>query len=230
MASYTKNTPGAPTSGQYAIADQVTDSVGVVWQCIVAGVGATFIPMAPYFPSGSTTPAAGTLATVTGLTSNEFQCGPFRRTRFILAAMPQAVVNGTEYQGTKIFTFPEGRIYVLGCVASLAETTTSDVASTLNSAVTGALALGTSTASNVALTGAMVDIAPSTAFTTSASTNVAGAAAAPVLAAAAFFDGTGTAKEVYLNSGFATTGDIDLDATMTWTGYIELTWINLGDK
>ena len=45
-----------------------------------------------------------------------------------------------------------------------------------------------------------------------------------------FFDGTGTAKEVYLNSAYATTGDVDADATQTWTGYVELTWIHLGDK
>lgn len=37
MADYTKNTPGAPTSGFYAVGDRITDSVGVVWDCIEAG-------------------------------------------------------------------------------------------------------------------------------------------------------------------------------------------------
>lgn len=37
MAAYTKNTPGAPTSGNYAIGDTVTDSVGVVWESVRAG-------------------------------------------------------------------------------------------------------------------------------------------------------------------------------------------------
>ena len=37
MATYTKNTPGKPTSGLYAVGDIVTDSVGVVWECIRAG-------------------------------------------------------------------------------------------------------------------------------------------------------------------------------------------------
>jgi hypothetical protein len=39
MAEYTKNTPGAPTSGLYNIGDVVTDSVGVRWQSILGGVG-----------------------------------------------------------------------------------------------------------------------------------------------------------------------------------------------
>lgn len=37
MAAYSKNTPGAPTSGVYAIGDIVTDSVGIQWKCIQAG-------------------------------------------------------------------------------------------------------------------------------------------------------------------------------------------------
>lgn len=37
MAAYTKNTPGMPTAGNYALGDTVTDSTGVVWECIVAG-------------------------------------------------------------------------------------------------------------------------------------------------------------------------------------------------
>jgi hypothetical protein len=139
-------------------------------------------------------------------------------------------VNGTEYQGTKIYDFPEGRIYVLGTVATLQQKTTSAIATTLNSGVTGAIALGTATASNVSLTGTMVDILPSTAFTTSTVINVAGTAVTAVLAAAAFFDGTATAKDVFLNTAYATTTDVDLDATQTISGTIVITWVNLGDK
>lgn len=39
MAEFTKNTPGAPTSGLYSVGDVVTDSVGVRWQSITGGVG-----------------------------------------------------------------------------------------------------------------------------------------------------------------------------------------------
>lgn len=142
--------------------------------------------------------------------------------------MAQAVINGTEYQSTKLFNFPLGRIAVHGTVATLAQKTTSAIASTLNSGVTGAIAIGTAAATNVALTGAMVDLAPSTAFASSTTINVAGTAVSPILAAAAQFDGTVTAKDVYLNTAYATTTDVDADATQTLTGTITITWSNLG--
>lgn len=46
MAEFTKNTPGAPTSGLYSVGDVVTDSVGVRWQAILGGVGGgeRFVP------------------------------------------------------------------------------------------------------------------------------------------------------------------------------------------
>lgn len=155
--------------------------------------------------------------------------GVVRQTTLTLASLPQTVVNGTEYQGTKIYDFPAGRILVLGVTMSLAQTTTSVIADTLNSGVTGALALGTATASNVTLNSTMADLMPSTAFTSSTTINVAAAAVGGALAASAHFDGTTTAKDVYLNSAYATTGDVDADATQTWGGTVTLTWINLGD-
>ncbi len=152
----------------------------------------------------------------------------FHQTVFTLVDMPQAVVNGTEYQGTKIYQFPAGRLHVLGVTAVLAQKTTSIIADTINSA-TGAVALGTVTASNVALTGTMVNFLPSTAFTSSTVINTAGTAVGAVLAAAAVFDGTSSAIALYLNSAYATTGDVDADGTQTWTGTITVSWCNLGD-
>jgi len=165
----------------------------------------------------------------TGVAVTESGAGVVRTTRLTLTAVAQAIVNGTEYQSTMIYTFPEGRIMVLACVASLAQTTTSALASTLNASVTGAVSLGSAAASNVSLTSTMVDIAPTTAFTSSATINVAGTAVNPVLAAAAQIDGHTTAVPVYLNSAFATTTDVDADATQTWSGTVDLTWMWLGD-
>jgi hypothetical protein len=51
-----------------------------------------------------------------------------------------------------------------------------------------------------------------------------------VLAAAAFLDGTATAKSAYLNTAYATTTDVDADATQTISGSIVITWLNCGDK
>jgi len=171
----------------------------------------------------------GTLPAVTGLSVAHKQLGPFIQSVFTLTAIAQAVVNGTEYQGTKIFTFPTGRISVLDVTSTLAQTTTSVLASTLNASSTGAIALGSVTASNVSLTSTMVDLAPSTAFTSSGTINVAGTAVKPVLGAPAHFDGTGTATPVWLNTAFATTGDVDADATQTITGTISIIWANVGN-
>jgi len=152
------------------------------------------------------------------------------QTTITLTDLAQTVVNGTEYQGTKIYDFPEGRILVLGVVATIAQKTTSELASTLNASSTGALAIGTATASNVTLNSTMADLLPSTAFTSSATINVAGTAVGSALAASAHFDGTGTAKDVFINTAYATTTDVDGDATQTLTGTVKITWINLGDR
>lgn len=154
-----------------------------------------------------------------------------RRSLIAINALPQTVVNGTEYQGTKIYTFPEGRILVLGALLAIAQTTTSVIASTLNSGVTGAVGVGTVVASATTLASTMQNIIPTTAFVTSTVINVAAATVKAALAAVASpFDGTTTPVDVYLNTAYATTGDIDADATQTLSGLLQLIWINLGDN
>jgi len=112
---------------------------------------------------------------------------------------------------------------------SMAQTTTSALATTINSGSTGALGLGTATASNVSLTSTMVDLMPSTAFTSSTTVDVAGSAVGAALVASAHFDGTTTAKDMFINTAYATTTDVDGDGTQTLSGTIIVTWINLGD-
>ena len=166
---------------------------------------------------------------VSTVSAKHVQLGPFIVTTLTLDNVAQSVVNGTEYQSTKIYDFPEGRLSVLGVTATLKQKTTSALASTLNASSTGAIALGTVAASNVSLTSTMVDLLPSTAFTSSATVNVAGTAVSAALAASAQFDGTTTAKDMYLNTAYATTTDVDADATQTISGTVVITWINLGD-
>jgi len=50
-----------------------------------------------------------------------------------------------------------------------------------------------------------------------------------VLASPAVFDGTSSAKKVYLNTAYATTTDVDGDATQTISGTIRITFVWLGD-
>lgn len=174
--------------------------------------------------------AGAAVAPATGeIVTKQVQFGPFCQTTLTLNNVPQAVVNGTEYQGTKIYDFPQGRILVMGVTATLQQKTTSALASTLNASSTGAISLGTATASATTLATTMVDLLPSTAFTSSATVNVAGTAVSAALAASAQFDGTSTAKDVYLNTAYATTGDVDADATQTISGTVVITWCALGD-
>lgn len=171
---------------------------------------------------------AGTLAAVPGLSVAHKKVGPLVVSTFTLNAVAQAVVNGTEYQSTKLFTFPACHLVVNNVFASIAETTTSAIASTLHSGVTGALSLGTAAASNVSLTSTMVNMLSTTAFVTSTVINVAAAASTGVLAAPATLDGSVTAKDMYLNTAYATTTDVAADATQTLTGTIIVAWLNLG--
>lgn len=166
---------------------------------------------------------------VSTVTAKHVQFGPFVVTTLTLNNVAQTVVNGTEYQSTKIYDFPAGRISVLGVTATLQQKTTSAIASTLNSGVTGAISLGTAAASSTTLNGTAADLLPSTAFTSSTTINVAGTAVTAALAAAAQFDGTGTANDMYVSTAYATTTDVDADATQTISGTIVITWINLGD-
>jgi hypothetical protein len=166
---------------------------------------------------------------VSTVTAKHEQFGPFIKTTLTLDNVAQSVVNGTEYQGTKIYDFAQGRILVLGVTATLQQKTTSALASTLNASSTGAIGLGTATASATTLATTMVDLLPSTAFTSSATVNVAGTAVSAALAASAHFDGTTTAKDIYLNTAYATTTDVDGNATQTISGTIVLCWVALGD-
>lgn len=181
-----------------------------------------------YHLTNTTTNQVGEVS-VSTVKARHFQVGPLIQTVLTLDNVAQTVTNGTEYQGTKIYDFPEGRINVLGVTATLQQKTTSAVASTLNASSTGAISLGSATASNVSLTGTMVDFLPSTAFTSSATINVAGTAVTAALAAAAQFNGTATAIDLYLNTAYATTTDVDADATQTISGTVTITWLLLGD-
>jgi len=169
------------------------------------------------------------LETITGLSAVNVTNGIINQTIFTLDDVAMTITDALAYAGLKLFTFPAGRILVLGATESLAQKTTSALASTLNSGVTMAQSLGSATASNVTLSSTMANMMPSTAFTSSTTINVAGSAVGSALAASAQLDGTSTAIPLYLNASVPTATDIDADATMTWSGTITATWINLGD-
>lgn len=234
MTAFTKTTPGHPGQGFYSLGDTITDSNNVVWTCVKGGFAiaagsfgaantAQFVaqPVASSIAPGVVSSNSGTCTAVErGLPNG------VRQTVITLAALSQVIVNGaSEWVGTKIFTFPEGRILLLGATATIAPTTTSTLATTITSATGGTFALGSVT-NDGTLTTTKADMLPSGSFTSSTVINVAAAAATNKLAASAQFDGTATAIAAFLNTNVATNS---ADGTLTWAGTITLTWAFLGD-
>lgn len=184
--------------------------------------------------TSQTVTGVGTLGTVTGTLSAVHKAGGglVGYSTFTLTDVLQNVVNGTEYQGTKIWTFPSGiRARVLQAYFSLAQKTTSALATTLNASSTGAMSLGTATASATTLNSTMANLVASTAFTSSATIDVAGTAVSGYFDAnndgseTLVIDTTSSDASIYLNTAYATTTDVDGDATQTLTGTISITWL-----
>lgn len=181
--------------------------------------GATFGPSAQ---------SIGTLPAST-VTAVEYGNGVIHQTVLTLSALALAISDANVGGGTKIYTFPKGRIAILDASASVAETTTSVIASTLNSGVT--LSAGVGSVQTVAqASGTLVtteqDIVNAFAPVSSTTINVAAAAAVGKISATTVirYDGTATAQAIFLNCGVPTNTDIDADATTTWSGTVTLLW------
>lgn len=166
--------------------------------------------------------------------------GPVHQTLFTFTNCSLTIPDATAYLGTKIYDFPVGQISVSGCSFRGTLTTTSVIASTLNSGVAVSLGVGSATASNVTLSSTMMNFLPgsgetASGFTSSTTINVASAVITKVLAAnvsaahlAATVDGSGTAVDLYFNLAVATATDIDADATVAVNGTLLVTWTNHG--
>lgn len=197
---------------------------GSTWSLTAEGTAALLAP-----PNNITPDSTALYGTVgTNVSAVEYGTdGIVHKTVLSLAAVAQVITNTTaEYAGSLIYTFPQGRILVLGALASVAQTTTTTIATSISAGATGAMGLGSATASATSLTSTMVNMMPSTAYTSSATINVAAAVANGALAASAQIDGTATPVPVYFNTAIAT-GSID--GGQTFTGTVTLSWINLGD-
>lgn len=189
----------------------------------------------------STSDTVGTPVAVTGLSVQEFGGdGIVRKTVFTLTNMPVTITDALAYASQQLYDFPEGNIRFLDCVARITPTTTTAIASTLNSGVTVAWGIGTAAASSTTLATTMMNAMPGSGesvntFTSSTTINVAAAADNGILAHTATArglagaDGTSTPVDLFFNLAVPTNTDIDGDATVTFTGTIELTWINGGD-
>jgi len=160
--------------------------------------------------------------------------GLLHQTVLTCTALPITITDDAgvaQYGGVKVYDLPLGAIVTVGAVVS--GLLTAGVTGTIIDNWDGDVALGTATATTGAtLTGTEADIIPSVAVSAGAADKIGVVSAVPVATAltesgARWFDGTGTAKDVFLN--FV----IDDDATHTagtaaFTGVITLTWLNLG--
>lgn len=159
---------------------------------------------------------------------DEYGDGVFHQSVFTLTALPITMRDTEQGGGAQIYNFPLGRIFRLGGTATIAVTTTSTLASTLNAGVTCNWGVGSTTQASATVATTEQDFVNVTAFTASATIDVAGANATGVgPAVLASLDGTSTAVDAFLNLAVAGATDIDADATVTVTGTIKITWVNL---
>lgn len=174
----------------------------------------------------------GTVAATTVVA--EEQMGILHKTILTLTDVSVSVSDTNVGGGTKLYDFPEGRILVLGGVAkSITPTTTSTLASTLNASKTLSVGLGTvqtTTQASGTLATTEQDIISAFTATSSATISVAGTAGNGADdGTPQGFDGTTTAKDLYLNIGVPTATDIDGDATVTVSGTVIIYWILVAD-
>jgi hypothetical protein len=165
------------------------------------------------------------------VTATEYGNSIWHQTVLTFTATPITMRDTEQGGGVKIYDFPAGRINIIGAVGSIAVTTTSALASTLNAGVTCNWGIGTVTQANATLATTEQNILTVANFTSSATINVAGAAAVGgVGASAGNLDGTSTAVDAFLNLAVAGATDIDGDATVTVTGSVTITWCFCGDQ
>lgn len=158
----------------------------------------------------------------------EFGDGTFHQSVFTLSAVPVTVRDTQQGGGVKIYDFPLGRIQRIGATGTVAVTTTSVLADTLNTGVTCNWGVGSTTQASATLATTEQDFVNVQAFTASATIDVAGANSTGVgPGVLASLDGTSTAVDAFLNLAVAGATDIDADATVTVSGTVKITWVNL---
>lgn len=169
-------------------------------------------------------------AVATYVTATEKGDGVFHQTVLTLAALPVTMRDTEQGGGAQIYAFPAGRICRLGAIGSIAVTTTSILADTLNTGVTCNWGVGSTTQASATVATTEQDFVNVTAFTASATINVAGATANGVGAGVlASLDGTSTPVAAFLNLAVALNTDIDANASVTVSGTVTITWANCGD-
>ena len=164
-----------------------------------------------------------------GITAVEYGDGLNHQTVLTIVDLSLAITNGGFDAGSKVYTFPEGRILIEGVVVSLISSITANFSASTNDLFV--LGMGTTTTSvnaNGTLSGTEVSLIPSTSNDTVGGT-VTAFANGVALAASAQFDGTTTAVAAFINMGIPAANDSGANTNQLAGSVITLTWKSLGD-
>ena len=232
MAAFTTTTYGAPRSGRFAVGDTVTDGQGIIWSCVRGTSPRQWMAINNPLSTGAT------LETITGMTVANFGDAAVMKTTITFltaggatyaASDSFAVADTGAMGGKKIYTFPEGRILVLGAVGALS-LGVKTANTTINDAAAVNYSLGTAAPTEAALTTAnSIDLLPKSGAVTIGTNPAYSAVVKTQLVASAQFDGTGTAIAAHLNFGLGTDTQIDANAAVGVTGYVTILWALVGD-
>lgn len=180
-----------------------------------------------YFGYGKGAPAGtGILAEENGI------AGAIQQTVIKFTNAPVTVANttGASFGSQKIYDFPLGRILIIGgrMYPFTLTWTDTDIAA----AGSGDISLGTTATADATLNSTDVDIMASTALLDPFVLGVGGVGAAGLggtLVNNTFFDGTATAKDLYINL-IIDDADVADEASdiVLLNGNINISWINLG--
>jgi hypothetical protein len=156
--------------------------------------------------------------------------GGVHQTKLTLTGVSITMTDATtagSHGSLKLYDFPAGVIQVLGATTDLTITAAAGIGATAS--VVGSLGTVTTQTDNAALTSTEADIIPSTACTLTTSAGTMKGKSTATEMAAGIFDGTSTAKDLFLNFAVPDAGST-ANSTLTVNGTVTFTWANHGDN
>lgn len=209
-----------------------TEDANYSFQCTVFTAGTAQVKLSNLSAPTVASMSAG-IPSVSTVTAEEQGDGILHKTILRLESVPVSVVSvttGAGVGGTKIYDFPQGRLNVLGTMADLTAVIASgDQADFTDATPEGDIGIGTVAPANADALGTDAtddDLATATAMTMAAYSDDVQCPSEAALQ----FDGTTTAKDLFVNM-LVDAADIDDDTTSTVyvSGVVVITWTNLGD-
>jgi len=186
------------------------------------------------FEDGATIETAAGVGAKNGatVTATEYGDGVLHKTVLTCTATPLTFGDEAgqgQYGGVKVYDFPTGAICVLGAVINGTMTLTAPVITTWDGDIGLGVEAPTDHQDVANKTGLVLQKTSTTqAVARVATTDAVTAATALTEAGARWLDGTGTAKDLYLNLLVDDNAAHDNTITGAFTGTITFHWLNLG--